>query len=389
MLSHNLEGNTAMWTKLIILTLFAVSALLAVNWCEPLKLTDLDNTQDTLQLADPRSASLRGRRALSLGWHNAFSFVDRTPSPIVVRTDSSQPKVSYVTSFWAQERGSEVHPHRLEIRASLLANILNPHFDQVVIFLDGVKETASCDLFLRGMVQLSRTLDLSLFPTAADNHVDLFSKVTCVGSPNGQPNYYRMFMNAVSDYVTGDIVVMANADQAFDDTMKLARSLNPEVLISLGTRGYSDFIPPEADYFYKQIVGKVHPQYLDPKNERQKTPDICMTIPGSIDTWIFHKNKLKETLRPEPFQRLNRGGKKEFFFMNEMQAENAAIWALNQCYQFQSYYHACEDIHSWHFHLTPKTHHSFGRVSPPWNHPYPSKKAKCFHEGNCYLRLKD
>ncbi len=382
-----------MWTKLTILTLFAVSALLAVIGFE-MKTTDLDDiTQDNLRVGEVAgnniSVSLRGRRALGLSSKKAYSIVDRTTSPIIDRTDGSQPKVSYVTSFWAQEQGSEVHPHRLEIRASLLANILNPHFDQVVIFLDGVKENASCELFLKGMIQLSRSLDLASFPTAADNHVDLFSKVTCVGSPNGQPNYYGMFMNAVSDYVTGDIVVMANADQAFDDTMKHARHLNPEVLISLGTRGYTDLISPEADYFYKQIVGKFHPQYLDPTNEQRKTPDICMKIPGSIDTWIFHKNKLKGTLRPEPFQRTNRAGRKEFFFMNENQAENAAIWSLNQCYQFQSYYHACEDIHSWHFHLTAKTHHGYGRVSPPWNHPFPSKNAKCKQEGNCFLRLKD
>ena len=311
---------------IILLTLFAVSALLAVICYERTKTTDLNDAQGTLsfeEFVDPRSVSLRGRRALdpqdevaALPMNNEFATTDG-------QMDAVRPKVSYVTSFWAQERGTEANPHRLEIRASLLANILNPHFDQVVIFLDSVKENANCDLFLRGMKELSRTLDISSFPITSVNHDDLHSKVTCVGSPHGQPTYYQMFQNAVSDYVTGDIVVMANADQAFDDTMALARQLNPEVLAVLGTRGYSDLISPDVDLIYKQVVGRVHPEYMIASNEREKAPDNCMTIPGSIDTWIFYKSKLKETLRPEPFQRRNRGGRMEFFFMNEWQAENA------------------------------------------------------------------
>ena len=90
-----------MWTKLIILTLFAVSALLAVTW-HGMKTTDLDDiTQDTLQVgevADHRSVSLRGRRALGLSWNNAFD--------IVVRTDVSHPKVSYVTSECSLNRAA-------------------------------------------------------------------------------------------------------------------------------------------------------------------------------------------------------------------------------------------------------------------------------------------
>ena len=380
-----------MRTKEVIILNFAVSALLmAVIWFGRMKTTDLNDFQGTLpfgEFVDPRSVSLRGRRALdpqevvALPGNNQFVTDGQM--------DILPPKISYVTSFWAQERGSKVDPHRLEIRASLLANILNPHFDQVVIFLDSVKENANCDLFLRGMKELSRTLNLSSFPTTSVNHDDLLhSKVTCVGSPDGQPNYYQMFKNAVSGHVTGDIVVMANADQAFDDTMALARHLNPEVLISLGTRGYSDLISPGVESIYKQVVGRVHPEYMIESNERRRAPDYCMTVRGSIDTWIFHKSKLKETLRPEPFQRPNKagGGGKEFFFMNEMQAENAAMWALNQCYQFQSYYHACEKIHSWHLHLTPKTHHRGGsRASPPWNPPFPSKNPRCAKEMNCFL----
>jgi hypothetical protein len=43
--------------------------------------------------------------------------------------------------------------------------------------------------------------------------------------------------------------------------------------------------------------------------------------------------------------------------MSENGAENAALWALQQSYPFTSVYNACDKIHSWHFHVTLKTHH--------------------------------
>ena len=48
-----------------------------------------------------------------------------------------------------------------------------------------------------------------------------------------------MFSNELSDEVIGDVVVIANADMAFDDSMSLARFLNPEVAV-LSTHGFSD-----------------------------------------------------------------------------------------------------------------------------------------------------
>mmetsp|Transcript_12771 Transcript_12771/g.21048 ORF Transcript_12771/g.21048 Transcript_12771/m.21048 type:complete len:96 (+) Transcript_12771:346-633(+) len=51
--------------------------------------------------------------------------------------------------------------------------------------------------------------------------VDPMSKVTCVNVITGQPTYYQMFLNALSNVVTGDIDVMAIAEMnmAFDDSI--------------------------------------------------------------------------------------------------------------------------------------------------------------------------
>jgi hypothetical protein len=93
------------------------------------------------------------------------------------------------------------------------------------------------------------------------------------------------------------------------------------------------------------------------------------------------------------FQRLNIRKEMEFFYMNEYQAENAALWALFKCVpEFTSVYNACDRIHSWHFHLTPKMHadHSTSwgkdKVPQPWGPPFPSKTPSCIDTGNCFLK---
>ncbi len=81
------------------------------------------------------------------------------------------------------------------------------------------------------------------------------------------------------------------------------------------------------------------------------------------DTWIFHKKSLQGQLQEEHFQRPNIKDEMAFFYMNENGAENAALWAMEQSSNFVTSYNACDEIQSWSFHLTPKTHHYQGT---PW-----------------------
>jgi len=282
--------------------------------------------------------------------------------------------VSYVTSFWAERRGVVNHPHRLEIRAALLANILNPHFDQVVIFLDGVSEEASCSHFLEEMMELSLQLGEVLDQQIFNIQADPFSRVTCVGVQGAQPSYYQMFQNTFHHKVTGDIVVLANADQVFDDTISLTRYLNPEVLLLLGTRGFSNKMPPTTKYFYDTLVHIDYVADLEQHETGEWNTDMCRETMLSWDTWIFHKSKIMGRLNSENFKRLNQNDEFVPFYMNDMGAENAALWAVQRSNLFASIHHACDDIHSWHFHLTPKTHtdrvtawaHISGNVPPPY-----------------------
>ena len=74
-----------------------------------------------------------------------------------------------------------------------------------------------CVRFNQDMAELSRQfLQRDTFTS-----VDLMSTVTCVNVITGQPTYYQMFLNALSNVVAGDIDVMAIAEMnmAFDDSI--------------------------------------------------------------------------------------------------------------------------------------------------------------------------
>ena len=138
---------------------------------------------------------------------------------------------------------------------------------------------------------------------------------------------------------------------------------------------------------------------------------MCATNPYSWDTWIFHKSDLRGRLKEEPSQRPLANKKMVTFSMNEMGAENAALWALQQTFPFSSLYNACDKIRSWSFHLTPKTdkvhetpwpcgkreRNPCGSVPYPWGgvplkgrprraHPGVPKDPACVYANNCFLQ---
>jgi hypothetical protein len=262
-----------------------------------------------------------------------------TPKQADVNIDEpfSKIKVSYVTNLPAEPKGSAFRLHRREIEAALLANIHNPHFDQFVVFLDGVSDESNCVHFIKGVKELYRRLS--------------YSKLTCIGIPDAQPTYYQMFKNTLNEAVTGDVVVLAKPDQVFDDTVSLARTLHAETLAVLDTRGFSNKMPAITKYFYETIVGKEFLMNSKQQVPGEWVPDRCsVTTTSTVDAWIFHKRKIKY-LKEEDFQR-STNNETMPFHMSEMGAESAALWAMQRSYPFT--YNACDRVHSWHFHLTPE-----------------------------------
>ena len=309
-------------------------------------------------------------------------------------------KVSYVASFW-----EEIGSHRKEVKAALFANLHNPHIDQVVVFFDKKDNVGTCRDFRKDMIDLSQ----KIFGMAEEDYNELLAhKLYCVDVKTGEPTFHQMFQNALSDVVTGDVVVLSTGDMVFDETLSLARYLNPEVLLVLGTSGFTNKITPYIRYVYEKMIGTKYVT-TNPKQDSWEN-NRCHDSKYSWDTFIFHKKKLQNKLRKDDFKRLNQNNEMVYFYHNESGAMGAALWAVEQSYSFSSTYNACDRIHSWHFHLTPSTvkdreipwlavkdHDSpmftpRGSVPKPWGgfyglypHPYARKDPDCVRTGNCFL----
>eukprot|EP00985_Skeletonema_marinoi_P010630 scaffold4971_cov227-Skeletonema_marinoi.AAC.5 len=405
MLHHRSSSIQPSPQRKIILSLFVIGFFLGVTFFSH----QLENNLDH-QLLDTRNNALRSS---SSPWSSTHSTIDDA---------NDVKKVSYVTSFWAKAPGTKIHPHRREIEAALLANIYNPHIDQVVVFLDGVTSgddnveeefKSSCVHFYQDMAEINRQF-LQRSASSNTHGVDPMSKVTCINIITGQPTYHQMFLNALSNVVTGDIVIMANADMAFDDSISKARKLKEDVLLVLGTRGFSmDATPASSRQFYDAIVGTEYMNNVNDNSERHKKDwdvDQCKVNPWSWDTWIFHKESIQGQLQEEHFQRPSiTSNEMTSFYMNENGAENAALWAMEQSSNFATTYNACDEIQTWSFHLTLRTHHSQGKsvwskngdrvyIPKPWggtkkrpvfngvrkdSPPYPPKW--CERENGCFF----
>ena len=68
--------------------------------------------------------------------------------------------------------------------------------------------------------------------------VDTAAALTCLDRVEGQPTYLEMFQYSIMSTVQGPVVALANTDQAFDSSLRIATSLQPNGLVVLSTVGY-------------------------------------------------------------------------------------------------------------------------------------------------------
>ncbi|CAB9510106.1 expressed unknown protein [Seminavis robusta] len=222
--------------------------------------------------------------------------------------------ISLVTSFFADALVQEdPHPHLAEIQASILNNLHNPYFDQLVVILDGSSSQSNCTTFYDRIGVLQR--QYAKYWKLMDRHPKIVKpSLTCVDRPESQPNYYEMFTYATDpNIVTGDIIVLSNADQAFDDT-----------------------------------VGEV---------SRTGIAGRCGATTPSWDGYVFHRLLVQGKLQPQDFMRntLTESGR-AFFKMNESGGENAGLWALLAQIPEANDANGCALVRTWHFHHAKKMH---------------------------------
>jgi hypothetical protein len=264
-------------------------------------------------------------------------------------TDSEGPLITLVTGVWAQDNDEEEipHPHRAEVEASLIANLDNRYIHQVVVVLDSVSEdTFDCRNFTDRLISLG-------WQSRHPSHLSCMARIT------GQPSYYEMFRYTLHPIVEGTIVVLSNADQVFDDTIRYAKLIPSNVFWTLSTRGFSPHWETSGGLkeTYNRIVNGVA--------ELSYTPSYCHDEKYSLrwDSFIFQPDIIRRSLKASNFKRLNFYEELVPFYMHQPGAENAALHGVSLGLAKMTYWNACHLIASWHFHLADEMHQTMDSMA--------------------------
>jgi hypothetical protein len=178
-----------------------------------------------------------------------------------------------------------------------------------------------------------------------------------------------MFQYALHPQVKGEIVVLSNTDQAFDETIRFAKNVPARTIFTLSTSGYNNAVVPiSIQHHYQSYVGE--PEQESTMNRCRSQPNHRWMSAGnysdSWDSYIFHPDTIRNDslMRPNAFKRRNFQRDLVPFYMNELGAENAALHGLVDSIPNVTLWNACSLIKSWHFHLTPKTHRNDTNIWP-------------------------
>eukprot|EP00747_Dinoflagellata_sp_TGD_P187293 gnl/TRDRNA2_/TRDRNA2_44866_c0_seq1.p1 gnl/TRDRNA2_/TRDRNA2_44866_c0~~gnl/TRDRNA2_/TRDRNA2_44866_c0_seq1.p1 ORF type:complete len:432 (-),score=29.39 gnl/TRDRNA2_/TRDRNA2_44866_c0_seq1:128-1279(-) len=124
---------------------------------------------------------------------------------------SSHQKVVLLTSLFMPN--SDAHPHMSEALGALVVNFHNPHVSSVHVLMESPRGD-ECDLF-PGVLKVL----VNFVPTVRHIKEQVKSKLTCVPVVK-QPTYADFFKYANST-LTGKLVLLAEADVAFDESLGL------------------------------------------------------------------------------------------------------------------------------------------------------------------------
>ena len=269
------------------------------------------------------------------------------------------PRLALVVSFWdtfsAKRTTASRARHANETLAAIVMNSVNCHFDIVHILYETDKE--HCVDILREVNSLRRALKSQCGV-----------KVSCEPR-NSRASYADMFLVTKRSLFKSHVTIVANADQVFDSSVGLLRSLQADELSVIATRGLSeDNTPKELLAMYEDLTrssvqsilyAELNITKLDEFTAqtgldlRPTVTNRCYTnaIRFSWDAYAFHPVSIK--IRMDYFLQPNR----KVLFMNQLGAENIALRALVQAsHKLKKVTQSCDQIHMWHFHVHPKTH---------------------------------
>lgn len=261
-----------------------------------------------------------------------------------------------VTSLWADRTVNVAHRH--EILSAITINTSNKYISSVMVILDESNDQHNC-LHLQEEVR-----------TLTKNRVR--HKIRCIDRQRSQPTYYEMFDYTLLPELRRSVVILANADIVFDQTLALIKQLQSNTLLVVPTQG----LHPTNTSMYTQYKNMI--PSMD-NSRRVFTESRCYSDPkrrNSWDAYIYHPSSI--TVDKSGFIDSRTQAQ---FFMNEIWAENSALHAIFRSSTRLKYvYEVCDHVHAWHFHLVEKMH------------KYSEADARVTHEGlypNSCLNLCD
>jgi hypothetical protein len=277
-----------------------------------------------------------------------------------------------LTSYWNGKPGY----HREEIEAAVVANLMNRQLEQVCIVYDSATRTNSC-------VQLTRRLYRKGQRLSGWDH-ETEQRLTCINRTLGQPSYHELFQIAFAPKILrGDVVVLANADTALDNTVAKLRPIQVNKLATLsitdGPLGLDGKGPQtrsrknvrDMEHYYKTNVPATF------KPVRQVPKRCTRGVTCSWDAYVFRRDSTIHDLGlgswHDYYHRKGlkfKGGQE--FYMNQPGAENAGACFMHtegmkrrlmpsgfsagtpKKWQASD---ACLHVNLFHFHYAPASHH--------------------------------
>jgi len=242
--------------------------------------------------------------------------------------------------------------HYRELLAAVGTNLMNPHFQEVHVLLEGGPGAcARLPLLLLAAVG-------SRVAAASSPHL---GKLNCT-EEQGQPKYGDMFKFA-HEHLQDRLVVLSNTDVVFDETLghidpaHFEKHRNTMFVLSVRSPNHT----AASQELYRCALG------------RGCHEDIRCTL-GTYDGWKFGGKSWDAYVFRAPlppglnFSRLD-------FFMNQNGAENVAAFELESAGMSVS--NPCYWVHAFHWHCSAKMHHgeafmsksrqSEQKVTPCWN----------------------
>lgn len=235
---------------------------------------------------------------------------------LINRTEN-RAKQTLLTSFFY----NEAHGHWAELAGALHVNLHNPFFAEVHVLMES-PGGSECDNI---QDKISEALD------GEELSADARKRLICVPM-SAQPTYADFFEYANSK-LAGRVVVLANTDVAFDDTLGLIDSQ----AFSSGEVGYVISVqPPPYSAEYRALFGT-------------ECNSATRCTSGKFDGWEYGGNSWDVYVFHSPLQGMDTNYLNHF--MNSLGGENRAAYQVEKAAKVPLS-NPCKHIHAFHWHCS-------------------------------------